>query len=194
MTITSLAFLQQLKFGEPLLSGSVPSTKWRRKWASGKLILEMFRLNAGGQQAKAGVNSLRSERKKRASMADRCMGCFPLNRREMQILTALWELGEASADEIFERVNLAPRVKRNYLKSLLALVDNGIVKRLESGAHRFSPCLDPMQAATLSIRAIFDQSVVGPISGLLVEHAHEVSLSELEELEKLIDRYRNSNK
>ena len=139
-------------------------------------------------------HSLRSEREKRARRADRCMEYFPLNRREMQILTALWELGEASADEIFERLNLAPRVKRNYLKSLLGLVDKGLVKRLETAKQRFSPCLDPMQAATLSIRAIFDQSFVGPISGLLVEHAHEVSLSELEEVEKLIDQYRNGQK
>ena len=122
------------------------------------------------------------------------MDDFPLKRREWQILAVLWELGEATADEIFDRVNLTPRGKRNYLNSLLGMIDKGFVKRSETAAERFAPRLDRVQAATLSIRAILDQGFTGPISDLLVEHGHEMSLSELEELEKLIDEYRNRQK
>ena len=108
---------------------------------------------AGDEQRTTIITSCGQQVEKEVGRSGKCMDDFPLKRREWHILSVLWEFGEATADEIFSRFNLTPRGKRNYMKSLLGMIDKGIVKRSETAVHRFAPCLNRMQAATLSVRA-----------------------------------------
>jgi len=119
------------------------------------------------------------------------MNDFPLSRREWQLLTALWELGQATADEIFAHCNLSPRLKRSALECLLKMVHKRVVMRSEIDSQRFEPCLNRVEVASLCVRALLTQGFAGPISEMLAGRAQDMNEADLEELEKLIQDHRN---
>jgi predicted transcriptional regulator len=124
-------------------------------------------------------------------------------RAEMRILHVLWELGQATVEEVINHHAFNPRPNYKTTQTILRIMEEkGLVNHVSRGrVFVFAPCVTREQVGRLSVQTLLQQNFGGSPAELLVNllEAAPVNESELDELEGLIRKYRaqreaNSNK
>lgn len=112
-----------------------------------------------------------------------------LTQRELDVMSALWELGEATATEVRDRVD--PGLAYTSVSTMIRLLEaKGFVghRRGEGKAHVYFPAIDPETAGASALARVLDKIYGGsPIRLLaqLVEH-RRLSSSDLEKMRALL--------
>jgi predicted transcriptional regulator len=113
-----------------------------------------------------------------------------LSRRESQIMDIVFEMEEATAVDVQQRLPDAPR--NSSVRNLLKIMEEKgyLVHRVEKGTFYYRPAIEPEQAQRSALRHVlkifFSDSVPQVVSALLRER--NLSAEEIDELEQLIDR------
>ncbi|HEY5057063.1 MAG TPA: BlaI/MecI/CopY family transcriptional regulator [Acidobacteriaceae bacterium] len=117
---------------------------------------------------------------------------------EMRILNAVWQLGEATVEQI---VNYFPKKDRpNYktTQAFLRIMENkGFVRHTARGrVFVFEAMVKKDDVAQRSVAALLQQNFGGSASGLFVNllESDAVPEAELAELEKMIREYKKRKK
>ena len=114
-----------------------------------------------------------------------------LSRRERQVMDVVYELDEATAREVQERLPNAPSY--SAVRAVLTrLVDQGHLRYRESGPrYVYKPAEQRTRIRTAALRktvdTFFEGSAASAISALLGISANELSQEELDELAKAIE-------
>lgn len=117
-----------------------------------------------------------------------------LSRRERQIMDALLEAGEASAEEVRARLPEPP--SNSAVRAMLArLEEKGQVRHREKGLrYVYRPAVSRQEARRSAIsrlvRVFFDGSAAQAVSGLLDESADRLDDAELAELAAAVEEAR----
>ena len=115
-------------------------------------------------------------------------------RGEMRILNVLWELGQATVDEVIKHPSFGTPPNYKTTQTLLRIMEEkGLARHVNRGrVFVFSPCVTREQVARLSVQNLLEQTFAGSLTEMMVGviEAGSVKESELEELESLIRRYR----
>ena len=113
------------------------------------------------------------------------------SRRERQILDVLFELGEASADEVREAMNasLANATVRTMLRKL---EEKGLVSHREDGKrYLYKPIQSRKVAGKSALKRVlsifYDGSVESALAAHLLDNRQKIDRVELERLKNLID-------
>lgn len=121
-----------------------------------------------------------------------------LSRRERQIMDILFELGEASAQDVQKRLPDPPSY--SSVRALLGkLVEKGVVSFVQDGPrYIYSPVqnLDSARQNALQrlLRTFFGGSVSRAVNALLGSGCDDLSQEELDRIQAAIDRARNQRK
>jgi predicted transcriptional regulator len=113
-----------------------------------------------------------------------------LSRRERQIMDIVYELAEATAQEVMERLPDPPSY--SAVRAMLRkLEDKGHIMHKELGArYVFYPVIDHEQASRNAIsrlvKTFYDGSAAQAVNALLGMSFHDISREELEEIENMI--------
>ncbi len=112
-----------------------------------------------------------------------------LTRRELDIISVVWELGSATVGEVLEKLgeNLA---YTTVLTVLRTLETKGAVRHEKEGkAHRYYPLVESKQVGDRSINRLLEKVYQGSRELLLTQLVSDkkVSEEELRRLRKLID-------
>jgi len=113
-----------------------------------------------------------------------------LNWRERQVLDALLELGEASAQEVLERLPEPPSY--SAVRALLAKLERkGLARHVERGMrYVYSPAVSREgvrnSAVARLIRVFFEGSTAAAVAGMVELSADSLSEQELEELARTV--------
>ena len=112
-----------------------------------------------------------------------------LTRRELDIISVVWELGSATVGEVLEKLgeNLA---YTTVLTVLRTLETKGAVRHEKEGkAHRYYPLVESEQVGDRSINRLLEKVYQGSRELLLTQLVSDkkVSGEELRRLRKLID-------
>jgi predicted transcriptional regulator len=115
-------------------------------------------------------------------------------RAELRILQVLWDLGQATVDEVIHHPGLSPQPNYKTTQTILRIMEE---KGLATHASRgrvfvFSPTVTRDEISKLSVRTLLDQNFAGSVTELMVGvlEVSEVKNGELEELEDLIRNFR----
>lgn len=115
-------------------------------------------------------------------------------RGEMRILNVLWEMGQATVDEVIKHPSFGTPPNYKTTQTLLRIMEEkGLARHINRGrVFVFSPCVTREQVAKLSVQNLLEQTFAGSLTEMMVGviEAGSVKESELEELESLIRRYR----
>ena len=115
-------------------------------------------------------------------------------RGEMRILNALWDLGEATIEEIIKHPSFPSPPNYKTTQTLVRIMEEkGLAKHIKRGrVFVFVATVTRDQVTRLSVRTLLDQSFAGSLTEMMVGviETGAVNESELEELEKLIRNYR----
>lgn len=115
-------------------------------------------------------------------------------RGEMRILTALWELGEATIEEIIKHPAFSPAPNYKTTQTLLRIMEEkGLARHFKRGRKFvFVSSVTREQVNRLSVRTLLENNFAGSIADMMVGVMENgaVKESELEQLEKLIRDYR----
>ena len=111
---------------------------------------------------------------------------------ELELLTILWDRGQATVREIFEAVNAQrPVVYTGVLKLMQIMTEKGLVTRDESErAHVYSAAIKREDAQRRFMRELSQRFFAGSAAQLAL-HALEMeqaSEEELDEIRKLLKR------
>lgn len=121
-----------------------------------------------------------------------------LTRRESQAMDAVYELGEATAKEVLERIPNPPSY--SAVRAVLTrLVEQGHLKVTQSGPrYVYSPAAGKKRARQAALRKLvdtfFDGSPLRTMTALIDMSARQLSDAELEELERAIAAAREKEK
>ncbi|MDC0598684.1 BlaI/MecI/CopY family transcriptional regulator [Gammaproteobacteria bacterium] len=113
-----------------------------------------------------------------------------LSRRERQIMDIIYELGEATAQQVMEKLPDPPSY--SAVRAMLRkLEDKGHLAHKEMGAkYAFYPLVEHDQASknaiTRLVRTFFDGSATQAVNALLGMSMSELPKAELEEIETMI--------
>lgn len=113
-----------------------------------------------------------------------------LSRRERQIMDIVYELAEATAQEVMERLPDPPSY--SAVRAMLRkLEEKGHIMHKEVGArYVFYPVIDHEQASRNAIsrlvKTFYDGSAAQAVNALLGMSFHDISREELEEIENMI--------
>lgn len=113
-----------------------------------------------------------------------------LSRRERQIMDILYELGEASASRVLEKLPDPPSY--SAVRALLRkLEEKGHITHREQGARYVYYPLQDREGAGRSaisrlVRTFFDGSALQAVNSLLGMSLEQLSPGELDELERMI--------
>lgn len=124
----------------------------------------------------------------------RTKGLGELSRRERQIMDALLEAGEASAEEV--RARLPDPPSNSAVRAMLArLEEKGQVRRREKGLrYVYRPAVSRQEARRSAmsrlVRVFFDGSAAQAVTGLLDESADRLDDAELAELAAAVEEAR----
>lgn len=119
-----------------------------------------------------------------------------LSRRERQIMEIVYELGEASAKDIEERLPNPPgysaiRATMNKLE-----VKKFLAHREQDLKYVYYPTIKHVEARSTALQRLlktfFDGSASQAMSALLDMSKDDISAQELEEMKKLIEKAKNS--
>lgn len=115
-------------------------------------------------------------------------------RAELRILQVLWDLGQATVDEVIHHPSLSPQPNYKTTQTILRIMEE---KGLATHASRgrvfvFSPSVTRDEISRLSVRTLLDQNFAGSVTELMVGvlEVSEVKQAELEELEDMIRNFR----
>lgn len=121
-----------------------------------------------------------------------------LTRRERQIMDILYELGEATAAEVRDRLPDPPSYSAT--RALLSkLEDKGHIRHHEERLrYVYTPTVPRGQARESAlmhlVKTFFDGSVSGAVSGLLGMAGDDLNRAELDRLAEMIDEARRREK
>lgn len=117
-----------------------------------------------------------------------------LSRRERQIMDALLEAGEASAEEVRARLPEPP--SNSAVRAMLArLEEKGLVAHAEKGLrYVYRPAISRQEAQRSAVsrlvRVFFDGSAAQAVTGLLGQAGAELDDAELDELAAAVEAAR----
>lgn len=113
---------------------------------------------------------------------------------ELQILHALWDLGQGSVEDIINHSSFPRRPNYKTTQTLLRIMEQkGLVRHEISGRlFLFVPCITRDEVGKSSVRRLLEQNFGGSPAELLVNllESESIKESELEELETLIRKLR----
>jgi predicted transcriptional regulator len=116
-----------------------------------------------------------------------------LSRRERQILEVLFQLGEASANDIVEALpdQLANATVRTMLR---ILEDKGVVQHRNEGRRfLYRPCGSRQTAAKSAFRKVLDVFFGGSVEDALATHLADpksnLSSEQLQRIREIIDQH-----
>src|ERR1051326_7808863 len=108
-------------------------------------------------------------------------------RGELRILNVLWELGQATVDEVIKHPSFGTPPNYKTTQTLLRIMEEkGLARHVNrSRVFVFSPCVTREQVARLSVQNLLEQTFAGSLTEMMVGviEAGSVKESELEELE-----------
>ena len=115
-------------------------------------------------------------------------------RGEMKILNVLWELGQATVEEVIKHPSFPTPPNYKTTQTLLRIMEEkGLARHTTRGrVFIFAPCVTREQVTRLSVQNLLDQTFAGSLTDMMVGviETGTVKESELEELEALIRNYR----
>jgi predicted transcriptional regulator len=115
-------------------------------------------------------------------------------RAELRILQVLWQLGQATVEDVVSHSDSSPKPNYKTIQTLLRIMEQkGLVRHATRGrVFVFAPRVTREQVDQLSVRTLLEQNFGGSPAELLVNllEAGPVDESELDELEGLIRTYR----
>ncbi|HLW55547.1 MAG TPA: BlaI/MecI/CopY family transcriptional regulator [Candidatus Angelobacter sp.] len=121
----------------------------------------------------------------------------PPTRAELRIMTALWDLGRATVDQIIHHPSFSPPPNYKTTQTILRIMEEkSLVQHTSRGrVFVFEPRVSRDEVGRLSVRALLEQNFQGSPSKLLVNllESGPVDAAELEELEALIRKYRQQH-
>ena len=113
---------------------------------------------------------------------------------ELLILDTLWELGEGTVEDVVNRSASKPRANYKTVQSLLRIMENkGFAQhKMRGRAFVFIPCVTRDEIGGLSAKRLVDRNFQGSHAAMLMNliDSNHIKEEELDELEKLIQRYR----
>lgn len=121
-----------------------------------------------------------------------------LSRRESQIMTVVYRLGRATAEEI--RENLPDPPSNSSVRVLLRILEEkGHLKHEQDGPrYVYLPTVPTERAGHSALqqltRTFFGDSVPGVVAALLSMSASDLSREELDELSRLIEHARKEGR
>ena len=104
-----------------------------------------------------------------------------LTQRELDIMSALWELGEATVYEVRDRVD--PELAYTSISSMIRTLEmKGYVshRRGEGKTHIYFPAIDPETAGQSALARVLDKIYGGSPIKLLAHLVEQKKLSEKE--------------
>jgi BlaI family transcriptional regulator, penicillinase repressor len=115
-------------------------------------------------------------------------------RGETKILNVLWELGEATVEEVIKHPSFPTPPNYKTTQTLLRIMEEkGLARHSTRGrVFVFAPCVTRDQVTRLSVQNLLEQTFAGSLTDMMVGviETGTVKESELEELEALIRNYR----
>jgi predicted transcriptional regulator len=114
------------------------------------------------------------------------------SERELEILKALWELGEGSVRDVHAHLHPRGEAHFNTVQTLLRIMEvKGLVRhRTEGRTFIYFPKHSREQVARRFLRKVFDGALDQLVLSLL--RAEDASAAELKELEQLIAKARRA--
>lgn len=115
-------------------------------------------------------------------------------RRELDILSLLWEMGEASVRDVYERMREHERIAQTTVQTFLrAMEEKGLVKHRVDGRSFIYRARYSQQQ---SLKAFVDQVFHGATQDLVATllRTQKLSNTEMKEIEKLIRDMRQKQK
>ncbi len=113
-----------------------------------------------------------------------------LTRREMDVMSILWETGSATAAEATERIE--DDLAYNTVLTILRILENkGFVGRRQEGrAHRYHPLVERAEAGRSIVARLRDKVFSGSAEQLMTHLVSEEQLSPdaVRRLRKLLDQ------
>jgi predicted transcriptional regulator len=112
------------------------------------------------------------------------------SERELEILKVLWDLGEGSVRDVYERLAPNGEVHFNTVQTLLRIMEEkGLVGHRAAGrTFIYAPSHSREQVTRRFLHKVFDGALDQMVLSLL--QAEETSAKELKELERLIAKAR----
>lgn len=118
----------------------------------------------------------------------------PPTRAELRILQALWDLGQATVEEVINHPSFSAPPNYKTTQTILRIMeDKGLARHTSRGrVFVFEALVTREQVGRLSVRTLLDQTFGGSPAKLLVNllEAGSVDEAELNELEALIQKFR----
>lgn len=116
-------------------------------------------------------------------------------RGEMRILNALWDLGEATVEEVIKHPSFPSPPNYKTTQTLLRIMeDKGLARHIKRGrVFIFVATVTREQVTRLSVQNLLEHNFSGSLTQMMVGviETGAVKEAELEELENLIRNYRN---
>src|SRR6266705_731872 len=109
------------------------------------------------------------------------MADLHLTQRELDIMSVLWALGEATATEVRDRVD--PDLAYTSISSMIRMLElKGYVshRRGEGKTHVYFPVIDPEKAGESALKRVLDKIYGGSPIKLLAHLVDQRRLSEKE--------------
>jgi BlaI family transcriptional regulator, penicillinase repressor len=117
---------------------------------------------------------------------------------ELSILSALWELEEGTVEDVIDRLPSGNSVNYKTVQSLLRIMENkGLVHHTVRGrAFVFKPRVTRDEVGGRLTKHLLDRTFQGSCSALMMNllDSTDVKDQELDELEALIQEYRDRKK
>jgi predicted transcriptional regulator len=115
-------------------------------------------------------------------------------RGEMKILNVLWDLGQATVEEVIKHPSFPTPPNYKTTQTLLRIMEEkGLARHTTRGrVFVFAACVTREQVTRLSVQNLLDQTFAGSLTDMMVGviETGSVKEAELEELESLIRNYR----
>ena len=113
---------------------------------------------------------------------------------ELLILDALWELGEGTVEDVVNRSRSSTRANYKTVQTRLRIMENkGFVQHTTRGrAFVFMSCVARDEVGRVSAKRLVDRNFQGSHTAMLMNllDSDHIKEEELDELEKLIQQYR----
>lgn len=113
---------------------------------------------------------------------------------ELRILDVLWDLGEGTVDDVVAGLPAKPRANYKTVQSLLRIIEDKdfVQHKMRGRAFVFIPRVTREEVRAISVKRLLDRNFQGSYAAMLVNllDANHVKEQELDELEALIQRYR----
>jgi predicted transcriptional regulator len=109
-----------------------------------------------------------------------------LTDAELPLMTALWDGGAATVEEVIQRVEGDPKPAHNTVLTLLRILEKKgyVAHRREGRAFRFQPLVDRKGARKTALQNLMNRFFDGS-PGLLVQNVLEQERLSHEELDRL---------